>query len=490
MKHKVNSFMSILSMGMLLIFFVACDDSSTGSVNEPSDEVFSSSSVESKKASSSSVASAYSSSISSISSSSSLPNSALLPLMMSSSSVDVEPPVKPCKTASVDTCIYGTLTDARDGQTYKTVYIGTQVWMAENLNYQGVSSACSVGGMTCSGSDRFYGWYDAMAACPEGWHLPMAFEYDMLLESVGGASTAGLKLRTISWKDSEKRSVYWTDQYGFGAYPAGDWNQNMTFDFDTRWKYAGFWTSTTAKDDTTYAYNTVMFYSTDGVGLTSNKKKSRKSVRCIQDNDEWKRQVQIEDSLKALELSKFFSYTTGSFVDERDRQTYKTVTVDTLTWMAANLNYAMDSSYCYDNEPANCEKYGRLYEQNVIDRACPNGWRVPTKADFERLVDLAGGRSVAGIHLKSVTGWAEHTDIRSTDTLGFSGLPAGYGVDGDKHFYSEGMYTVFWSSTTCTKNNDLYTMDMSESYDAAPIGCSINDYLPQSYSIRCVKTTK
>ena len=484
--------MSILSMGMLLMFFVACDDSSTGSVNEPSNEAVSSSSTESKTTSSS-FASVYSSSVSSTSSSSSLPNSALLPLMMSSSSVDAasEAPVKPCKTASVDTCIYGTLTDARDGQTYKTVYIGSQVWMAENLNYQGVSSACSVGGMTCSGANRFYGWYDAKAACPEGWHLPMSFEYEMLLESVGGASTAGLKLKTISWKDSEKRSVYWTDQYGFGAYPAGDWDKNMNFDFDTQWKYAGFWTSSTAKDDTTYAYNVVMFYSTDGVGITSNKKKDRKSVRCIQDNDEWKRQVQIEDSLNAVELSKFFSYTTGSFVDERDQQTYKTVTIDTLTWMAANLNFAMDSSYCYDNEPANCEKYGRLYEQNVIDRACPNGWRVPTKQDFERLVDLAGGKSIAGMHLKSVTGWAEHEGIRSTDTLEFSGLPAGYGVgvDGVNSFYSEGMHASFWCSTPCTKNNDLYNLGLSESYDAAPINCSTNIF-PLSHSIRCVKTTK
>ena len=91
----------------------------------------------------------------------------------------------------------GTFTDARDRQEYKYVTIGSQVWMAENLNYNDIlprdmswgwlsfcaDSACSKG--------RLYVDTLALTICPSGWHLPSEDEFLKLLDTVGGVDSAG-----------------------------------------------------------------------------------------------------------------------------------------------------------------------------------------------------------------------------------------------------------------------------------------------------------
>ena len=73
-----------------------------------------------------------------------------------------------------------------------------------------------------------------------------------------------------------------------------------------------------------------------------------------------------------------------SFTDPRDQQEYGTAVVDGLRWMTENLRYAAANSVCYDKQPENCEKLGRLYPWEVALQACPDGWHLATEYEWQK----------------------------------------------------------------------------------------------------------
>ena len=196
----------------------------------------------------------------------------------------------------------------------------------------------------------------------------------------------------------------------------------------------------------------------------------------------------------------------GTMTDSRDGQTYKTVPIGTQTWMAENLNYETANSYCYNDKVSNCTKYGRLYTwASAMDSAgtwsangkgcgdnktcsptypvrgvCPEGWHLPTRAEWNTLFTSVGGQSTAGKMLKSTSGW--NGSGNGTDAFGFSALPAGF-RDYNDDYYNEGNYAYFWSSTEGF-SYDAFNVYLGYDYVVA----YLDDYNKYGwFSVRCVK---
>jgi uncharacterized protein (TIGR02145 family) len=172
---------------------------------------------------------------------------------------------------------FGTFTDPRDGRTYKTVKIGSQVWMAENLNfdYKG-AMAYEYKPENRKNYGLLYDWETAKKAVPPGWHLPSNEEWDTLIEFCGGKDVAGKKLKAASgWNDYGNG----TDNYGFAALPGG--NRYSDGLFYNAGNYGYWWSA--SEYDAGNAYYRYMSYNYDSAYLNNYDKTGLFSVRCLQD---------------------------------------------------------------------------------------------------------------------------------------------------------------------------------------------------------------
>ena len=186
----------------------------------------------------------------------------------------------PCKTETEDNCEYGELVDDRDGQTYKTVKIGDQVWMAENLNYEGGDSYCyNDSAEYCEEYGRLYTWVSARDACPTGWHLPTREDLDTLLSTVGGDSLAGNALKSFAGWNRAEDEGNGVDSYGFSGSPAG-W-MDLTGDYYQVGYFGRFWSISSCSDKKAYTLH--LKYNAESGSLDCTLKESAISVRCVKD---------------------------------------------------------------------------------------------------------------------------------------------------------------------------------------------------------------
>lgn len=409
----------------------------------------------------------------------------------------------PCKTETEDNCEYGSLYDPRDGRTYKTVKIGEQWWMAENLrldtNYTDADS-CYAGGKwyDCAKYGKFYEWSpyynpssdygNAVRACPVGWDLPYNRDWETLLAAVGGAENAGKVLKSTSgWSDGGNG----TDAFGFSALPGGyvdvdDAAWHRSSPFDRVGTIEIFWSQTceTKRDSYTtyyYPYRLILDKEFEKADLKSGDLAAnyRYHVRCVCKECQNEQYSSLATRVAPCKSESEDNCEYGTLVDNRDGRTYKTVKIGEQWWMAENLNFEVEWSACLDRSDINCLQYGRLYTRGAaMDSAgqfspnsigcgdtyddidcspiypargiCPEGWHLPDKTEWNILISAVGGSSVAGLMLKSTSGW--NPGENGIDAYSFSALPSST----DKYGSS---LVIFWTSMEGQSVYDLFSMN-------------------------------
>lgn len=204
------------------------------------------------------------------------------------------------------------------------------------------------------------------------------------------------------------------------------------------------------------------------------------------------------------ELS-FMTLDGGIFTDSRDSKSYRFVKIGSQYWMAENLAYLPEVSppsvmsgsvphyYVYGYEGSspgaaraatNFSTYGVLYNWPASLSACPEGWHLPTLAEFANLISFTGGDTIAGYKMKSTGGWNTNAGENGNgdDSFGFTALPGG-DLEGAGAFLNLGNYGSFWTSGADGGSNAwLWLLD---NFNA---GAFLHSY-PRSIgiSVRCLK---
>ena len=184
----------------------------------------------------------------------------------------------------------GTVTDF-DGNIYKTVKIGDQWWMAENLNVTHYRNGDPI--PHCRNYDnelangkiygKLYNWYavdDSCGLAPEGWHVPSKEEWRILLFDYLDGSSAGGQMKEAGTAHWKKPNVGATNESGFTALPGGCYYYDGSFrDMGSK---AYFWSSTEAEWYSAESISLLYSQETNSGGTSG--KQFGASVRCVKDN--------------------------------------------------------------------------------------------------------------------------------------------------------------------------------------------------------------
>ena len=330
------------------------------------------------------------------------------------------------------------LVDLRDGQTYDVeLRSDSTLHMIQPLNYETPDSRCYNNlPENCKRYGRLYTWLDVTQTknfsciatekiCPQGWTISP----DGTKGYYGGYFEHGENYRGIG-----KVQLYW------GTHPLS----TMVVDknCDENIEYKKFCKDTSDCNFDSYYWYTDALY-----------------VHCY-----YPQKMKIPDSIKIqttytvpdyaiADITKEYSGEYGEIIDERDGNIYKTVEIGTQTWMAENLRYAIDSSWCYDRNCNENEYLGRYYrwEQAIgqskypskdslqwpIQGVCPKDWHIPTFEEWETLFSYILEQTNGQFISKAIMTTQSWGSVKQAgyNTFGFNLMPSGYLY----HYYSSGI---------------------------------------------------
>jgi uncharacterized protein (TIGR02145 family) len=434
---------------------------------------------------------------------------------------------------------YGSFKDARDGKVYKTVKIGSQVWMAENLNtskfrngeeipfaitdtdweytfnHEKLPAYCIFDNNPEFGSKygKLYNWYavnDPRGLAPEGWHIPTKSEWIILLEYLGGKEKAFAKMKS---KSGWLYNMNGSNSSGFSGSPSG--HRRASGAFGGLEEEAGWWMNSHVD------YSFQLFYKNGySPGVYPNRDWGL-SVRCIK-NDEPDRKIKTQ--LEPFDYNKgeksYRQYT--RLKDLRDGTSYRTAKYGDQIFMAENLNTSLflngdtipeaknleqwknaemnkQPIWCYNEYDSAYEKrFGKIYNWYAVNDPrglAPEGWHVATKDDLEALEKRLGYGEIAVKKMKSVNGWKDEEEntgelglkirreLLPTNESGFDLIPAGYCSSGG--FVFEGEICAIWTSDSYNDWN-AYTYKLF----STPYSSIDPDSKEDGYYVRCFLSKK
>lgn len=433
--------------------------------------------------------------------------------------------------------------DPRDGKKYKTIVFNGQTWMAENLNfadssivpllkgnslcYQEKASECELFGRlynreaAMNNSKCAFGSYcdldngPVQGICPDGWHVMTSTEANDMISYVGRDNAD--KIMSANGWDS---GIYGTNTYGLSFIAPGERDGG---NYDSKGVYGYYWMYIASTGQyylfikgvdgsmkTSYATYQELYFPVrciaDAPASSSSSSSSLSSSSAKSSSSSAPPSSSSIDPSSSFSKSDLFNpdITYGEMTDSRDGKIYRTIDFAGSTWMAENLNYADSSknpllkgnSRCYDDDPNECEIFGRLYAHPAamndaqcgytfscnlgsghIQGICPDGWHIPTKKEAEELESRLASND--GKTAKSSYGW--EASYRGTNTSGLSFT--GAGILSGETFSGKGVYTSLWAYNASTTGSPYYLMIQGSGLVTVT---NIGGTKP-FYSVRCIK---